>query len=91
MTPCGDSELVQQSLSGDREAFGQIVSRCQSLIYSLGAGTIAPISIGGISIGLVSLGSLAPAEFALDGALVRHVESGAQANGATLNLLEENS
>ena len=31
----GDSELVQRSLSGDREAFGQIVSRYQLLISSL--------------------------------------------------------
>jgi len=31
----GDSELVQRSLLGDREAFGQIVSRYQALICSL--------------------------------------------------------
>jgi RNA polymerase sigma factor (sigma-70 family) len=35
MVSSGDSELVQQSLSGDREAFGQIVSRYQLLICSL--------------------------------------------------------
>jgi RNA polymerase sigma factor (sigma-70 family) len=35
MVSSGDSELVQRSLSGDREAFGQIVSRYQLLICSL--------------------------------------------------------
>lgn len=35
MVPSGDTELVQRSLSGDREAFGQIVSRYQALICSL--------------------------------------------------------
>jgi len=33
--PLGDTELVQRSLSGDRDAFGQIVSRYQALICSL--------------------------------------------------------
>src|ERR1700684_4475022 len=31
----GDAELVAQSLAGNRDAFGQIVSRYQSLICSL--------------------------------------------------------
>jgi RNA polymerase sigma factor (sigma-70 family) len=35
MVPSGDGELVQRSLLGDREAFGQIVSRYQALICSL--------------------------------------------------------
>src|SRR5580765_8857447 len=38
MTPVtanGDAELVNASLAGNREAFGQIVSRYQSLICSL--------------------------------------------------------
>lgn len=35
MVPSSDSDLVQQSLSGDREAFGQIVARYQALICSL--------------------------------------------------------
>jgi RNA polymerase sigma factor (sigma-70 family) len=35
MVSSGDSELVQRSLSGDREAFGQIVARYQLLICSL--------------------------------------------------------
>jgi RNA polymerase sigma factor (sigma-70 family) len=35
MVSSGDSELVQRSLSGDREAFGLIVSRYQLLICSL--------------------------------------------------------
>jgi RNA polymerase sigma factor (sigma-70 family) len=32
---CNDADLVQESLSGNRDAFGQIVSRYQSLICSL--------------------------------------------------------
>lgn len=35
MVPSSDSELVQRSVSGDREAFGQIVARYQALICSL--------------------------------------------------------
>lgn len=35
MVPASDSHLVQRSLSGDREAFGQIVTRYQSLVCSL--------------------------------------------------------
>lgn len=38
MTPViasGDAELVNASLGGNREAFGQIVSRYQSLVCSL--------------------------------------------------------
>jgi RNA polymerase sigma factor (sigma-70 family) len=37
MTPpvCNDSELVARSLAGNREAFGQIVARYQSLVCSL--------------------------------------------------------
>jgi RNA polymerase sigma factor (sigma-70 family) len=35
MVPSSDSKLVQQSLSGDREAFGRIVARYQALICSL--------------------------------------------------------
>src|ERR1041384_1752714 len=33
--PSGDAELVSASLAGNREAFGEIVSRYQSLICSL--------------------------------------------------------
>ena len=32
---CNDAELVVESLSGNRDAFGQIVSRYQSLVCSL--------------------------------------------------------
>src|SRR5438477_11046805 len=32
---CGDSELVKQSLAGNRDAFGWIVARYQSLLCSL--------------------------------------------------------
>src|SRR3954447_13771061 len=32
---CGDSELVKQSLAGNRDAFGRIVARYQSLLCSL--------------------------------------------------------
>ena len=32
---CNDAELVAQSLAGDRDAFGQIVTRYQSLVCSL--------------------------------------------------------
>jgi RNA polymerase sigma factor (sigma-70 family) len=35
MAPHSDNELVQRSLLGDREAFGQIIARYQSLICSL--------------------------------------------------------
>jgi RNA polymerase sigma factor (sigma-70 family) len=35
VTASGDAELVNASLSGNREAFGQIVSRYQSLVCSL--------------------------------------------------------
>lgn len=35
MTATGDAELVHASLAGNREAFGQIVSRYQSLVCSL--------------------------------------------------------
>ena len=32
---CNDAELVEQSLAGDRQAFGQIVARYQSLVCAL--------------------------------------------------------
>ena len=35
MAPHSDNELVQRSLLGDRDAFGQIIVRYQSLICSL--------------------------------------------------------
>src|SRR5690242_3431756 len=35
VTASGDAELVNASLAGNREAFGQIVSRYQSLVCSL--------------------------------------------------------
>jgi RNA polymerase sigma factor (sigma-70 family) len=35
VTANGDAELVKASLAGDREAFGQVVSRYQSLVCSL--------------------------------------------------------
>ena len=31
---CNDADLVAATLTGDREAFGQIVARYQSLAYS---------------------------------------------------------
>jgi RNA polymerase sigma factor (sigma-70 family) len=35
VTTCSDAELVGKSLAGNRDAFGQIVARYQSLVCSL--------------------------------------------------------